>query len=203
MKFNKIALTILAVASFGLLAYADGGHGVDMFGVPRTIILASPSLISPGTATLTNGPIDTHGFDGIAVIDIVTLTNTPSSAVLTATIEQSVDSTNWTAGPSYAVATALSQNYTNSFYSTNDVVKQTTLYPGVITTPTAGTAGWATPYLAPALFTNTGALTVSQSTYYKIAYVVSDAARYVHVIWTPTGATNDVVGATFTGYRQQ
>jgi hypothetical protein len=205
MKTVKLSLMFLAVASLSLTAFAQ--RGIDMFGAPRSIVLASPALLSNATPIATNGPIDTHGFDGIAVVDIQTLTNGTGANTLTAQLFTSPDQTNLTALANYANAVSASKSITNSMYggTTNLIATQTELSPGTVTTPTAATAGWATPYLVPAQFTNTGAITVTTKGYYRVAYNVADAARYLYIVWTDAGGTvtNATYSALFTGYKAQ
>ena len=201
MKFTQKILVAIAALALTVPAFGQ----LDTFGPTRTIVLApAQNLTVSATATVTNGPIDTHGFDGVATIDLLMLTNTVGT--LSATLEQSVDATNWTAFPNYALGVATSVNYTNSLGGTNLVATDNYLLPGTLTTPTASTAGWATPYIVPALFTNTGAIsTLSANGYVHVGYVIGDAQRYLHIIWTPKGTTttNVEVGALLTGRKAQ
>ncbi len=201
MKNIKNLLIVAAIVAIGFTAY--GQRGLDAFAVSRSIVLATPTTLTvSATATVTNGPIDTHGFDGIACVDLFGITN--AAGACTARLETSPDTTNWTAMTLYATATSYSLSFTNLMYGTNVTATQTSLVPGTITTPTAATAGWATPFVAPALFTNTAATLSVQNGFQKVGYNVADAARYLHIIWTPTGAgTNVTVGALFTGYGRR
>ena len=68
------------ITAFCLLAFLAGNiraQGLDVFAVPRPIVLATPKAI--GGATLTNGPIDTHGYLGTAVMVLTASTNVYSA----------------------------------------------------------------------------------------------------------------------------
>lgn len=197
MKFNKWILTTAAV--FGLAAAVQAQ---DVFASTRTVVLSAPATLATiGTTYTTNGPIDVRQFGSKVAIDIFSVTNA-AAATITATFQTSDDKTNWYALPNYAKATATSVSTTNYWNSYSNVVSQTVLIPGVWTTPTAASAGWATPYLAPATYTNSGACDVSLNGYTKLAYPVRDGRQYLRVIWTQSGgagATNATVGVTVTG----
>ena len=202
MKFKNLTLTILAVASLSLTVPAFGqGRGYDAFGALRTIQLGTPVTLTAVANGATNAPIDTHGYDGIALVQILSLTNATTPGAVTAQLFTSDDTTNWTALANYAVGTALSQSYTNNFYSANQpVATQTTIYPGTIVTPTASSAGWSTSYLLPAQFTNTGSVSILAKGAYTIGYNVGDAKRYLEIVYSGSNVT---AGATFTGARAQ
>lgn len=190
---------ILAVASFCI---TQAQAQVDLFGASRTIVLTAPQTFTPGTSFYTN-TIDIHGSDGIGAIDISSFTN--AAGALTATLYGSDDNTNYVAFPGFAIATSTAIAYTNTMYgSTNLAVTDTFLLPGVLTVPTASSAGWATPYIVPAQFTNTGAITITAKGIYHIGFIAQDAKRYLHIVYAPTGASsNDVVSATVTVRRNQ
>lgn len=198
----KKILTLLALLAVSVPAFAQMGS-FDEFAVPTRIQLAQPTLLNASAATFTNGPIDTIGFQGNALVSITSFTN--AGGALTATLETSPDQTNWTSLANYAVSVAVSRSITNHIYGgTGLSVTQTFFLPGTPTTPTASSYGSATPYLVPSLFTNTGPLTITTKGQYFIGYKVADANRYLHVIWTPTGSSsNDTVSATFSGYQSQ
>ncbi len=203
MKIKNLIITgvALVATSVSLSCFAQA-RGDDLFGVPRSIILSNPQLLPTTLANVTNGPIDTHGFSGIGIVELNGLTNTSATAI-TAQLFTSVDQTNLVALSNYAYTTNISFIYTNLMYGgTNLVATNPTLLPGVPTTPVAGTAGWATPYLAQFPYTNTGAVDITKKGYTVVGYNVADAARYLYVIYTETGS-NAVVGAVFKGYRQQ
>ena len=192
MKFNKWIFTILAVAS---LCCTVARAQFDLFGAPRSLVLAAPGTSVAALAT--NGPIDIHGYVGIAVVDITSSTNPPGGSC-TAQLFTSNDQTNYTA-VTYASAVSSSVIVTNLMYgSTNMLATNTMFAPGTVTTPTAGTAGWATTYLAPAAMTNTAAVTITSKAYYELGFNADDAGRYLYIVWTPTTSTN-AVSAMFKG----
>ncbi len=197
MKNLKLSLLILAVASFSLAANAQ--RTVDLFGGPRAIVLAAPqNFTNVGTATLTstvtNAIIDIHGFDGVGVIDIMSVSNSTSAtagvaASLTVTLQTSDDATNWSNFTTLALANSTTLKYTNGFYGgTNLSASDVYLLPGTNTTPTAATAGWATSYLIPANFTAGGALTVSAGGTWSYGIVLQDSKRYLQTVWSVAGS---------------
>ena len=106
----------------------------------------------------------------------------------------------------YAIQqTPYSLEITNAYYSTNDVVTDSFLLPGTVTTPTAATAGFPTPYLASTPFTNTAAITlVSSGAVTKNTMVglrIKDQKRYLFLVLAGSGGTvtNFNVSATITG----
>jgi hypothetical protein len=196
--------TLLMVAAIAVMTTVQSFAQVDLFGAPRTISLAPPANLL-GVATqnaFTNGPVDTRSYDGIAKIDFWACTN--GSGTVTMLCETSPDQTNWTA-LTYALGVATTVIYTNSYYgSTNLTATDYYVLPGTITTPTSATAGWATTYLVSSPFTNVAAVTITANGLHEIGYNIADAGRYIHVIWTATGAaTNGAtsVGAVLTGRR--
>jgi hypothetical protein len=199
-KFNQLFAGILAMSCLILALPAQAQfYG---FSVQRSIVLASPRILDSTAAYVTNGPIDISGYLGEAYIDITTFTN--AGGALTATLYNSSNSTNGlTALSNFAlINSTTSYAYTNLTIGTNVYATNPYLLPGTITTPTAATAGWATPYLAALPFTNTGAITVTTKGTYRVGIRAQDALRYLFVVWTPTGASsNDVVQATFNGVR--
>jgi len=205
MKFNRLSnLIITAMLALGAIA-ASAQSGFDMFGVPRTAVLSTPQVITVSSAAyVTNGPIDTHGFLGTAKVDIFSVTNGSGAGTMTAQLYTSSDTTNLTALSTYALATSTTVTYTNAGLGagTNISASTTYLLPGVLTTPTAATAGWATPYLATPQFTNAGAITITGKGIYSIGYNIADANRYLYIVYAPGGTvTNCAVGAVLTGRR--
>ena len=204
MKSIKILVAVAAMTALVGLNSFGQGRGVDTFGVTRSIVLAMPTNITSSIPLLTNGPIDTHGFYGVACVDFMTWTNGTGANALTAQLYTSPDGTNLTALANYALATSSTVTVTNLMYgNTNLIATNNMIAPGVYTTPAAASVGWATPYLAPAQFTNTGAVTVASKGYTRIGYNVADAARYLYVVWNDGGGaiTNATASALFTGYR--
>jgi hypothetical protein len=193
MKINKFILGI-CVALLAVSANAQ-----DTFGTTRTLQVAKPTAVAAATATNT---VDLVGFYGRANILLTGYTNTTGST-LTATLTASPDNTNWVA-VSYASAVSTAIIYTNMFYGgTNLSVTDTFLLPGTVTTPTASSSGFATPYWAAITWTNTAAISVIGGTV-LVGINATDTPRYLRVIWTANDVayTNTaVVSATLTGYR--
>lgn len=200
------ALVFLALLALALPASAQ--RGFDVFGIPRTAILAAPLNLTAASNAVTNGPVDIRVLDGIARIDLFTHTNTGNSGgTLTATLYGSTDTTNLTLLSSFAfINSTTAVNYTNYYFGqgTNSfTVTNKWLLPGTIVTPTPATAGFQTKYLNPATvpFTNAAAITVTPPAQYEIGFNAGDALRYLYIVWTPGGTfTNFTVGALVTGY---
>ena len=199
MKFAKYLLVAAAVC-ITLPAFAQ--RGLDAFNVPKTVVLAAPQNLGAASGLVTNGPIDTRMFAGLASVDIVTVTNTGTTGgTLTATLYGSSDCTNLTALTSLAViSSTTSVSYTNNYVGSGAIATNPYLLPGTFTTLTPSTGGAAGTYINSLSFTNTGAVTVTTKGYYKVGYAVDAAPRYLYIVWAPGGtATNFTVGATFTG----
>lgn len=172
----------------------------DVWGATRTLIVGAPSQMLYSAAPVTNNAVDLRMFTGVVKLDLFVKTNT--TGTLTATIETSTDSTNWSA-VTFAKGVATAINYTNIYYAAgtnNIVITNNYVLPGTITTPTAATSGWYTPYLAPAAFTNSGAITLVGNTVTSVGFKADDQLRYLHIVWTPGGTgTNLNYGAVLTG----
>ena len=197
------------VAAVALMAAPCNAQ--QLFSSQRSIVLAAPQIITAATTAtafaVTNGPIDIGGFVGEAFIDINSFTN--AGGVMTATIDTSNNSTNatsWTALSSFAVIPSTTSysytNYTDPGFASNVYATNPYLLPGTITTPTAYSAGFQTPYLAPLQWTNTTPVTITTKGVYRLGIRAVDQKRYLRIIFTPTGASTNWVGsATFNGVR--
>ena len=207
MKFSK---TILAVAALGLLASLPAFAQFNTFGETRTVILAPPTktLGSEGATIKSNACIDTIGYEGVAIVNLIACTNA-GGGTLTATLLTSKDQVTWTALANYALASQADIIYTNRYYGTNGLTATNTfVLPGTVVTPTAATAGFATPYLngLATPFTNSGTINMvaSAKPIVQVAYNVQDADRYLQVLWTYGGTTTNVMHcATLTARKQQ
>ena len=153
------------------------------------------------------------GFIGSAFIDVWAVTNNGTNTV-TVTPQTSQDTTNWTSLTNYAISTTNTLTYyTNTAYSGNVtgalLATNMDVYPFTTTTPTASTAGFATPYPLPQPFTNTGYFTpvlngpganvTNGMTRIGIANV-ADLSHYFRLVITNSG-TNEVL-ATFNARRR-
>ena len=203
MKFTKLIIGMSAIAA--LCVSVARAQTYDTFSATRTANIGSVSAIGIGGTPLTNGPVDIVGYMGRGTVLLTTFTNSTGGGNLYAAIETSPDSTNWTQLANYAVVTSpTSVSYTNMVFgsSTNLVVTDNFLLPGTITTPTAASSGFTTPYLAPLLFTNTGTVNVSKNGNYLIGINLTDSARYLHVVWTGSATNgNTIVNAVLQGTR--
>ena len=225
MKLTKILLVAGLAASISASALA--GIGFDTYNVPRIVPFPGGRLagVVSGATTngflagtpVTNGPIDIGIFGGVGSITFLTATNVtqsnsvampggPSTGTLTAQVYGSPDTTNLYALTNFALINGptmiLITNQLPILGGTNAAATNYTMMPWTMTTPTAATAGYATP--APVrsgyqVFTNGGAITVTpgapQSNYWTIGFQVSDQYRYLYVVWTPSATT----GTNFLG----
>lgn len=214
--FKKI---LLAVAGCAALVCTNASAQLDFFGQPRTIQIipsASSQFTNVGATsslqTYTN-TIDTHGYDGIAKIDFVVVSNSPTTAgnqsyAFTNTIQTSSDKTNWTIMTTVAFATSTSVTYTNSMFGgTNLTATDIYLLPGTLTAVTSGSAGYASPSsstlgLISAPFTNTATINMSASGVYEIGFNIADASRYIQVLSSISGSNgNYSCNGVLTGRR--
>ena len=192
----KISLTIATMCAC-LAAEAQGN--ADMFAWAKTIQLDDRTMSGGGVAIVTNSPADIHGFGGIAKLDITCIPLT-TGTITTLNLQGSSDLTNWTSYTTCAAATAATVIYTNTAFGGVITATNTENKAGTLTTPTAFTAGFATPFLNPALFTNTeSALILTTNAVTTIGFNVDDQARYIRLVYSNTGAaTNTAVSAVLT-----
>ncbi len=208
-KTFKILLAAVALSVTGSVI----GQGLeDYFAGSRTLQLAVPTSYASGTSTLlSNAIVDIHGSVGISKVDFFGYS--VGTGTISAQIAGSVDQTNWSVVP-VAMATQNVVIYTNTYYGNGasgiTATNTWNLY-GTTTTPTAATAGFATPYIGtyPAgQYTNTGTLSVIPSlgtpggntngAYVMTAgFNIADAPRYIRIQWSGS-ATNAVTAASLT-----
>lgn len=197
MKFNKIAVFIAALL-VSVSAFAQ--PGLDYFGGARTIFTPPKSI----TATDSNSIVDLHGWEGIIKADLMCCTNSGAS-ITSVQLMTSADKTNWVALANYALGTSNSIVTTNFYYgSGTPLATNFYQFAGTVITPTASSSGFATPYILPAPFTNSGSQTINNGLV-EMGFNAQSASRYVQVVWTlasVTTATNSVC-AIFTGRKQQ
>lgn len=196
-SFKQIALGF-ALCFVAVLLMA-AGFGFDFFGDSKvnTIAMVPPQGVNAGSSS--NFCVDVRGLTGTAKIDLVTLTNGACSAA-TLQIYTSPDRTNWTALANWANATSNSIILTNNNYAGAQLATNIFMIPGTITTPTASTAGYATPYVLPAPFTNTGAITLTTGLQ-TIGIQIADQTRYIQLFYLFTGASTNTIAATLTARR--
>lgn len=208
MKFSKFCLGLAAIAA--LVFVPSPSMAQDAFSPSTPLVLATPGPLTAAAPILsTNGPVDILGFSGRGEIDIVSSTN--AGGTVTATIETSSDTTNWTGIANFALVNSQTAVViTNMYYGgTNLVVTNNYLLPYLATTPSVASSGFATPYgnyvNGQLAFTNAaGAITITKAGIYRVGVNLTDSPRYVHVIWSCTGAATNgqtVVGAFVNGNR--
>ena len=200
----RISLVAIALSALFLATTAKAQLGFDTYSTVRLLPIGTPQLLINATGPVTNGPVDIVGFYGRS--DILLTCGTNGGGTMTFTVQSSPDNTNWTSVANFALVNSLTQQIiTNTFYgSTNLYVTNQYLNPYTLTTPNAATAGFFTQYPVYNPFTNAaGAVTVTASGSYIVGINLTDSQRYLHVIWTPTGAaTNDsFVTATIIGSK--
>jgi hypothetical protein len=200
LKFSLLFTAVLAMIALPALAQ----RGNDLFYPTRTLTLAPPTQ-QAGATSVTNLPTDIRMYDGIVAVTIMSYTN--GGGTFTATLEQSstTNITGWGALSGYSIAVPTTIIYTNNVMvsggSTNMLGTNYWLLPGTPTTPTASTAGFATSYLLSQEMTNTGAITLPAGGATLIGFNAGDQKRYVHIIFTSTGAaTTNFCGAVLSGY---
>jgi hypothetical protein len=194
MKFNKWILGLTAVAAVALaLGVRAGGLGFDAFAATRAYVVSAPQNIGPSQSSVTNGPVDIVKSEGTGTLFFINATNTGTSGgTITATLYGSADTTNLVALSNFAVVQTSTDSITNLFYAgggTNGLVANNSVIGyGTSTSPTAYSAGFNTPYIAPAQFTNSGAITLNGKTAVGVGLRITDLPRYLYVVYT-TGGT--------------
>lgn len=206
----KIHSRILALAVIAGLALTVAANSFDLFNSSRTAVVTPPAKLAMTgtTASLATNVVDKIGFDGIGILTLTVCSNSADVAVdptLILNIEDSPDTTNYTVLSTIATAVQTSLSYTNTGLGvgTNIAVTDVFLLPGTLTTPTAATAGFATPYISPAAFTSLGTITnTSASKAYQYGINLRDTQRYLRIRYSLNGSNaNYSVGATLTGFR--
>ena len=187
---NRITLTITAALSL----FAVGSlMAQDVFAGSRTILALPPQVI---TAVVSN-VVDVHGYDGVAKIDLISATRDAAN-VTTFTLAGSATRTGTYATIAtfaLGVPTTVPLTNTASGGATNYIY-----YAGTVTTPTAATAGWATPYLVPSAFTSSGSIALTGCTNGVLGFSIPDVPRYLSITATPTMSTSNTVMAIITAY---
>lgn len=203
MRNLKFSLVAVLIALSAIASQAQGFF--DFYAGARVVVIGGPTVVN-GSIKVTNNPVDIRPLTGVGLFAFFNQTNnTATTGTLTATLETSADTTNWTALANYAFTTnQTAVNYTNIYYGgTNLVATNTYLFPGVVTTPTASTAGFATQYLLPNQYTNSGALSLNMNQWAILGVKLDDLQRYVHVIWNPGATVTNQVGCFLIGKGNQ
>lgn len=202
MKFIKQILIagLLAFASFAAQAQ------YDYFAQPRFLMF--PQATTQNAGATSNNVIDLSGYDGPSALLLTTITNGACSAAIV-TLQGSSDRTNWS-NLSYGLMSSNSVVRTNNnvlyqgvYYFTPQLATNVLLYAGVKTTPNAAYAGFTTPYLnnSTALFTNTGAITLSNAVI-GIGFNASDVPRYLNLVYSFTGASTNTTSGVLVTHKQ-
>lgn len=197
MKIFKISLAVVAAT---LVSLATIAQSFDAFGPFPVLTVITPTQIN-GATTQSNLPVDIRLFTGIVNVPVMCWTNGGGS--VTVQLRQAANTNGpWTDITAIAKGVPTTIYYTNaaagaSIYATNNWV-----LPGTVTSPTAATAGWASTYLLPAQYTNSGAITVGTSTtgVQTLAFNADDVQRYFQIIYVTTGAAStNSLGAAIIG----
>ena len=222
MKFKM--KNLFAIATFALLAIALPVKAqFDYWAQPRAIQIigsANQNFTNSGPTTasiITTNIIDIHGFDGIAKIDLFVVSNTAfggngmnQQGFCTNVFFTGSDRTNWTLITTIGTNTPATIVYTNQMFgSTNLLATNVFLLPGLLTTVTPGSAGFASPFgsgqiLLQNPFTNTASFNTSISGVYEFGFNIQDTARYLQMVTTVAGTNAEYsVQAVLTGRRTQ
>lgn len=197
MKFKNFILAAGLLIAAALPAHAQTGF--NYFAEPRIINLTPSTNMTAGTSS--NFWVDIHGMAGTCIILISGTTNGATTA-FNVQFYTSSDRTNTLPLANYAIATMTPVVYTNINLNVSQTATNNVFYPGVKTTPNASQSGFATSYVAPAGFTNTGAINVFTSTQ-VIGFSLPDNARYLQAVWTSTGAATNTMSAVLIGRKDQ
>jgi hypothetical protein len=199
MKFIKALLAIAIIGATAAHSFAQG-FGSDSFSGERTIILSQGALAIGASSNGLPAVADLTGIIGVAKIDVFSGCDN-ASGTQTVTVQNSADNTNWTTLSSCVLATNIAISRTNFYYSSTGIaITDTNFLTGVVTTPTASSAGFATTYIPAAAFTNTATWVANGPGWREVGFVAQDANRYLRVVVVPGGTgTNQTYGAVITG----
>lgn len=203
MKLNKFIIGLAAVCVMVLAPFARAQS--DGVAVNTPLILANVGTLAAYAPLSTNAPVYLSGYYGKGEIFFISSTN--AGGTVTATVETSPDTTNWTGLATYSLAANSTQVWTNTYYgSTNLLATNVWVLNYSPTASAAVSAGFVSTYAGVTgtlQNTNTGAVTISKAGIYKIG-VSLPGDSYAHVIWSCTGAATNgstVVGAFLSGPR--
>jgi hypothetical protein len=212
-KFNepknmKLKNFILGLAVGIGLAVSAGAQVVDVFNGTRALQVVLPSEFGSGLSPLTNQFVDLVGYAGRGELIVTIATNCPVATTgggnFNVEVQTSPDTNVWTDISNYAFINGTTAiTYTNLYFGSNYWTVDNFLLPGTVTTPSAGTAGFATPYLAPLAFTNTASTNImANSGTYIYGINLTDSPRYLQVIFrNSTAAKTNTVGVQLIGTR--
>lgn len=198
MKFLKnILVAAMLAVGCTLPAMADQ---FDLYGGTDTRVVAALHVTAQGSNNTATTPM--FGLNGIATLQIWF---GPDNASGTGafTVQTSPDNTNWSTMTSCCVSTVYTNTYTNNIYAAAVTTAYTNLLHGSsVLTPTAATAGFATPYIVPLLLTNTGVFQLTNAANAEVAFEVVDQPKYIRLAVTTGGTgTNSAFGAVLRGHK--
>jgi len=214
LEYGLFALLLAGAAP----TFAQGGRGFDMFGNPRYFVVTGIQTITNNLANQSTGvtvsntiaaytSVDVRNCVGEAVVLLSVTNNNFNAAAPTmyAFLEGSMDQTNWYTLTNTAIMTNLDVSITNAYWG-NTNVQTVNRYPipGVFTTPTSATAGFASVYLQSAPLTATGILCTNVTgTQCVMGWNIADGPRYIHIVYK-VGGTNAsfTVSAVAIAYRE-
>ena len=213
MKLNKVFAKILcAIAAICLCATAHAQGEFDHYALDKTVFFQINSNITVNAGITSNNTyaVDIGGrFIGSGFIDIIVTTNWGTNTV-SVTPLTSPDTTNLTALANFAISTNYTLTYTNvtAFPNSTLLATNSDSFPFINTTPTAYTAGFATPYGLPEPFTNTAPVSPlilngpnGLTNYTRIGIQnMYDLPRYLYLGVRASGT--NVIVATINGRRR-
>ncbi len=197
----KTLKNLILAGALCLAAILPARAQFNLFGENRTAVMCYPTTLRTDGASkgITNNPVNIHGSAGIGIITLACQTNS-GVGTLTCTVQQSPDLTNWTTLGNCAIATSNAVAYTNFIYGYTNAPAATNqwLFPGVVTTPTSTTAGFATPYVLPPAYNSNAVVTISTNLVAEIGFIANDAQQFIRTIWVATGANTNYDGISAT-----
>ena len=195
-------LSLIGVALLACVSGAFAQSGFDYFQAPRTIVITPPKLFT-GSTIWSNVPVDLHGSVGVAKVDIGILTNGAAGA-LDIKAYSSPDLTNWTIiGSCSVVSNTTAFAITNNTYASTLQTTNTYEYPFLAITPTASSAGFATPYTFPYPFTNSFTIDAKAGGSFEVGFQAADVNRYFSLQYAGASTGTNFVSAFLTIRRQQ
>lgn len=208
MKNRIHSLITLAIFALSLLCLSlSASAQIGSWGTMRFTVLdpGTTTITTTAGVTVTNNPVDIHGYEGPVTIYMACTTNsstsTGTSNLISYWVEQSSDLVSWSQLSSCAVSVSTSSIIPNGSLSATNVY----LLPGTLTVPTAASAGFASTYLVPSAFTSTSSVFTNSTSggAALIGFVAGDAKRYIRTASrVPSGTNNASFAAILIGERQ-
>ena len=199
--FQTILVGAAATAALGITSLAIAqGLGSDEFGAVTTRLLAAWETTT-NTLIVTNSSTDLNNMTGIGKITL-NFASDNSAGVGAFVVQSSADTTNWATLGNVALGVSTAITKTNSLAAGGSITNiYTNFLSGTgVTTPTASTAGFATPYIPALLFTNTASVSITNAGVATLGFIINDANRYLRLkvtcsgTFTNSGWTADITG---------